>query len=185
MKFSITSLLDKEGDEFEKELLWALNILQENTGVAGLYPSDAKRADYLGTIALEWEVFPPGTADEIIAAFRKRRGGGATKGDAIMETRLKLFSSLKPIAYLTGTAKFSTYIGAQFAPNLVVFENVRYGNALYVLYDSWRDVSKRSRIDLLKGTSERFDRFVHTDGWQDRFLDHIRLEQEKRKPRKR
>ena len=113
-----------------------------------------------------------------IAAFRKRRSGRATKADTILEVRL--FSSLKPTAYLAGTTKFSAYVGAQFAPDLVVFENVKYGNALYVLYDSWRDVSKRSRLDLLRGTSENFDRFVHTDGWEDRFLDHMRSEQEKR-----
>jgi hypothetical protein len=61
---------------------------------------------------------------------------------------VRLFSSLKPTAYLAGTAKFSAYVGAQFAPDLVVFENVKYGNALYVLYDNWRDVSKRSRLDM-------------------------------------
>ena len=74
-----------------------------------------------------------------------------------MEDRLKLFASLKPSSYLVGTAQFASYIGAQFADDLVVFENAYYGDALYVLYDNWRDVSKRSRIDLLKGTSERFD----------------------------
>lgn len=185
VKFSVPTLLDKSDDGFEKELLWALNVLQENTGVAGLFASDATRQDYLTTIALEWEVFPPGTADEIIAVFRKRRSSKVTKADTIMEGRLKLFSSLKPTAYLAGTAKFSAYVGAQFASDLMVFENVRYGNALYVLYDTWREVSKRSRIDLLRGTSEKFDRFIHTDGWEDRFLDHVRAEQEKRQRKQR
>ena len=60
-------------------------MLQENTGVAGVYASDATREDYLGTIALDWEVFPPGTADEIISAFRKRRKGSTTKADGVIE----------------------------------------------------------------------------------------------------
>jgi hypothetical protein len=184
VKFSIVNPIDRDHEHFEKELLWALNVLQENVGVCGVYKSTARRQDYLNTIALSWEVFPPGTADEIIAVFRKRRGGRTTKDDAIVDDRLKLFASLKPTAYLAGTAKFSSYVGAQFAPDLVVFENVRYGNALYVLYDDWQEVSKRSRIDLLKGTSEKFDRFVHTDGWGDRFLDHIKWEIDRRKPRK-
>lgn len=183
VKFSLEDLIDSQGEGFEKELLWALNVLQENTGVAGVYSSDATRKDYLGTIALDWEVFPPGTADEIIAAFRKKRKGKATKADTIMEERLTLFSSLKPTHFLAGTAKFAAYVGAKFAEDLVVFENVQYGNALYVLYDDWRDISRRSRIDLIKGTSERFDRFVHTEGWDDRFLDHIRTELDKRKPK--
>jgi hypothetical protein len=183
VKFSVDSLFDKTDPSFEKELLWALNVLQENTGVAGVYASNATRQDYLSTIQLDWEVFPPGTADEIIGLLRKRRGKRATKADEVMEERLKLFSSLKPIAYLSGTAKFAAYIGAQFAEDLVVFENVRYGNALYVLYDDWKEISQRSRIDLLKGTSARFDRFVHSDGWEDRFLDHMKAEIGRRKPR--
>lgn len=184
VKFAIADSLERSTDGFEKELLWALNVLQENTGVAGIFPSDATRQDYLGTIALDWDIFPPGTADEIIAAIRKRRLGKSTKADAIMEQRIKLFSSLKPMAYLAGRAKFSAYVGAQFAPDLVVFENVRYGNALYVLYEDWRDVSKRSRLDLLRGTSKNFDRFVHTDGWEERFLNFIRVEQDKRNSRR-
>lgn len=184
IKFSVTSPIDKGDKAFDKELLWALNVLQENTGVAGIFPSDATRQDYLGTIALEWEVFPPGTAEEIIAIIRSRRATKVTKADTVMEERLKLFSALKPSAYLQGAAKFSSYIGAQFASDLVVFENVRYGNALYVLYDDWQEVSKRSRIDLLRGTSVRFDRFVHTDGWEDRFLDHMRSALEARSRKK-
>lgn len=185
VKFAIASMFDRKGAEFEKELLWALNVLQENTGVTGVFPSGASRKDYIDTIELDWEVFPPGTADEIIAAFRKKRRGKATKADTVMEERLKLFSSLKPTAYMSGSGKFSAYVGAQFAPDLVVFENVRYGNALYVLYDTWKDVSKRSRIDLLRGTSERFDRFPHSEGWEDRFEGHMKSELDKRRPKKR
>ncbi|MBN8913664.1 MAG: hypothetical protein J0H65_16730 [Rhizobiales bacterium] len=185
VKFSLTSLFDIEDDEFQKEFLWAINVLQENTGVTGVFASDATKEDYIGTIELNWEVFPPGTADEIISAFRKKRRGRATKADSVMEERLKLFASLKPTAYMSGAGKFSAYVGAQSSNDLVVFETVRYGNALYVLYDTWREVSKRSRIDLLRGTSERFDRFPHSEGWEDRFLEHIALEQDKRKKPKR
>jgi hypothetical protein len=185
VKFAIDAVLDKTESGFEKELLWALNVLQENTGVAGVYPSDATRIEYLGTIALDWEVFPPGNADEVIRLLRKGRTGRATKADGIMEERVRLLSSLKPTNYFTGTAKFAAYVGAQFTDDLVVFENVRYGNALYVLYDDWRDISKRSRIDLLKGTSERFDRFAHTDGWEGRFQEHIRNELDARNPKTR
>jgi len=185
VKFSIDTLFDKTEVGFEKELLWGLNVLQENTGVAGVFASEATRQDYLNTIALDWEVFPPGTADEVIRLLLKGRARRATKADAIMEERVKLFSSLKPTAYLAGTAKFAAYIGAQFANDLVVFENVRYGNALYVLYEDWKEISKRSRIDLLKGTSKSFDRFVHADGWEDRFLDNMKAEFDRRKPKRR
>lgn len=181
VKFSIDALFDKESESFERELFWAVNILQENTGVAGVYASNAARDDYLATLTVDWQFFPPGTADEVVALFRKIRKANGGKTNGVMEQRLKLFAALKPRRYIEGTQKFAAYIGAQFADDLVVFENVHYGNALYVLYDSWRDISKRSRIDLLKGTSESFDRFVHTDGWEERFSVHMRDELSKRK----
>jgi len=54
-----------------------------------------------------------------------------------------------------------------------VFENVRYGNALYVLYENWEDVSQRSRIDLLKGTSADYERIPHMDGWEQQFREAV------------
>jgi hypothetical protein len=57
---------------------------------------------------------------------------------------------------------------------------MNYGNALYVLYADWQDVSKRSRLQLLRGTTENFDRVVHTEGWEGRFESHIETELENR-----
>ena len=54
-----------------------------------------------------------------------------------------------------------------------MFENVRYGNALYVLYENWEDVSQRSRIDLLKGTSADYERIPHMDGWEQQFREAV------------
>jgi hypothetical protein len=51
---------------------------------------------------------------------------------------------------------------------------------MYVLYEDWKDVSKRSRLELLRGTTSQFDRIVHTDGWEDRFENLINSELEKR-----
>ena len=51
---------------------------------------------------------------------------------------------------------------------------MRYGNALYVLYENWGDVSQRSRIDLLKGTSADYERIPHVDGWVEQFRKAIR-----------
>ena len=63
----------------------------------------------------------------------------------IVAARLKLFAKLPVEKLIKGTNSFSSYIGALYADDLVVFENMNYGNALYVLYDDWQDVSKRSR----------------------------------------
>ena len=41
----------------------------------------------------------------------------------------------------------SHYFGAKFGENIVVFENMDYGNAIYILSDNWEEISKMSRID--------------------------------------
>ena len=108
VKFSLDAVLDRTRPDFEQELLWALNILQENCGVAGVYPSDASRDDFIGSIALDWAVFPPGTISAVVAAMR---GTGRVQDDKVnkaMADRIKLFAKLKPKAYLRGIGGFNT-----------------------------------------------------------------------------
>lgn len=186
VKFEVMRDLDAKRSDFERDLLWCLNLLQENAGVVDLFPSSATRSDFIKTISLDWEIFPPGTSVEtILKAFKKRVDGVKAGPTGPLEERIRLFSSLGADAtILKGQGSFDSYVGAKYFDDLVVFENVKYGNALYVLYEDWKDVSKRSRLDLLKGTDESFDRFVHTDGWEGRFKAHIRKELKKRgKPR--
>jgi hypothetical protein len=87
---------------------------------------------------------------------------------------------LKPKQFIQGQGGLNSYIGALFADDLVVFENVRYGNALYVVFADWPSVSKRSRIDLLRNRGAKFVRFVHSEDWADRFRAFIRAEKKKR-----
>ncbi|MGE0290437.1 MAG: hypothetical protein AB7F35_25475 [Acetobacteraceae bacterium] len=181
IKFAIDCTLDRARDDFDDELLFCLNLLQENTGAVGIYASDATRQEFIGTIALDWEIFPPGTTDEVVLAFLSSRRGKTFKPSGELASRIELFNRLEPVGILRGNGSFGSYVGAQFADDLVVFENLHYGNALYVLYDDWADISKRSRLDLLKGTTKNFDRFPHRDGWEDRFIEHMRMELRKRK----
>ena len=51
-----------------------------------------------------------------------------------MTIPLELFEQFQPIEYLKGLGGNDHYIGAKYADDLVVFENMRHGNALYVLY---------------------------------------------------
>lgn len=61
----------------------------------------------------------------------------------------------------------SAYFGAQFADDVVVFENINFGNAAYVLYEGWKEMSKLSRTELLRDENS-FDRIVHSKGWEKR-----------------
>jgi hypothetical protein len=178
--FDVDSTLDRNWDTFESRLLFHINLLQENVGAIGIFPSDATEDALIQQISLGWEVFPPGTSQALVSAFTKRHRLSPQKL-GVLQDRIELFHSLKPKHFLQGVGTFDSYVGAMFADDLVVFENLTYGNALYVLYDDWAEVSKRSRVDLLRGTSANYDRFVHRHGWKDRFKEHIREQTAKRR----
>jgi hypothetical protein len=180
VKFVVDWPVDRESEDFEHDLLFALNLLHENVGACGALPADASTGDLLATLNVEWEFFPPGTAPEIESFFRGGMKKVTPEVDAIIKERAELFRKQNPQKYIRGTGGLSRYVGALFAENPVVFENVHYGNALWVLYESWAETSKRSRINLLRLRDIPFDRFVHSDGWQDRFAEHIAIEKKKR-----
>jgi hypothetical protein len=75
---------------------------------------------------------------------------------------------LKPQCYIAGTNEFLRYFGAKFEDDFVAFENLNYGNALYVMHENWEQLSQRSRIDLLKARPRGFERVLHVAGWEDR-----------------
>lgn len=41
-----------------------------------------------------------------------------------------------------GNSMFSNYIGVMLEDDLVVFENIEYGNVIYIFYDDWDEISK-------------------------------------------
>lgn len=137
-------------------------------GATGVFASDATSEDYKATIKLDWQIFPPGTADEIITRIAgTARPGNSPDFEKHVRDRVLLFESFNPTNYIQGQGGFGSYFGAQFADDLVVFENLKYGNAVYLLYQNWDEVSRRSRLDLLRDQDAHFDRVIHKAGWED------------------
>jgi hypothetical protein len=132
-------------------------------------------------MTVDWEIFPPGTVDQIVQFFRKGIRGEGSRDEKILRERVEAFKALQPEAYIRGVGGFNRYIGAKFPEDLVVFENMRYGNALYIVYEKWEEIAKRSRIDLLRQTDAHFDRIIHAPGWQRRFEETVRREQSRQR----
>jgi hypothetical protein len=167
-KFVVDEVMDRKDKDFEADLLYALNLLQENVGNSDVFPSDATRKDYIRTVVVEWEILPPGNRDETIdKILTKYRKISPEERDRI-EDRYDFLAKFSPDAYVSGTSGFQRYFGAKFRDDLVVFENLRYGNAIYVMYQNWEKLSQKSRLELLKGTQNDFDRIVHSEKWKER-----------------
>lgn len=179
-KFSVQAPLDRAHPHFENDLLFALNLLQENVGAVSVFSAEATREDYIRTQHLDWVIFPPGEQDEVVRHLVGARALPAEKR-AVIEERVRLFHSLRPVAFLRGSGGLSSYVGAKYADDLVVFENMNHGNALYVLFDNWEEVSRRSRSDLIREAGPQIYRIVHTHGWQAIFKKLMQREKRKRR----
>lgn len=174
IKFAVEQVINRHAPDFETDLLYNLNILQENVGAADVFPSAATLAEYVQTVRVEWEILPPGNVGEIVRRMLQGKRTITDNQRAVMESRLTVMAKMKPKAYIAGTNGFLRYFGAQFEDDLVVFENLSYGNAIYVMYENWKSLSERSRVDLLKGPRLGFDRVEHHEGWEERLRNLVR-----------
>jgi hypothetical protein len=167
VKFTLSDCFDKTSPSFEEDLLFGINLLQENFGGAEVSAPDAP--GHYFTEVLDWELFLPGSVEAVLSALNV--AGRLTNPDevAVARTRLKLFEKYEPENYIKGMSGNDTYIGAKYADDLVVFESTKYGNAMYLLYVDWEDLSTRPRSELLKMAGNEVDRIVHHGAWENEF----------------
>lgn len=173
--FAIDEIFSRSAKNFEADLLFAINLLQECTGVSGVV--EAGDPDFVFSSKLNWELFPPGDLKAVSVALNT---GHRIFDKDVVHERLRLFESFEPTEYLRGLGGNDHYIGAKYADDLVAFENLKYGNALYVLYGDWETLSKQSRSELLKKRTSQFDRIIHNEGWETRFAVLMQKELQKR-----
>lgn len=166
--FEVDWVLGRTDPEFETHLLEALNLLQENVGACGVEKAGTSVAEYENSLTVSWEILPPGTKEE--AVTRIFRGRTPTEKERTsVEERYDFLKKLNPEKFVYGSSGFQRYFGALLQDDLVVFENVEYGNAVYVMFEGWADLSQRSRTELLSGRyGNNFERVLHTKGWKGR-----------------
>jgi hypothetical protein len=181
LKFTVDEVLDRRAADFGDRLLFNLNLLQENVGNHGVFESAASLNAYLKTLFVNWEILPPGERDENIAKIFRTLPSSDPQTRQQITQRYDLLARLKPERFVRGTNGLRNYFGAQFAPDLVVFENVEYGNAVYVMFEDWTSLSQKSRTELLADHSDRVVRIPHTENWQRRLVTLIKNEKRKRR----
>lgn len=180
-KFTVDEILNQKSSSFQDDLFFNLNLLQENTGNYGVYPEDADINEYLRSLYVSWEILPPGEIEQNIVRILTGIKSSDPNLRQKLTDRYKFLSSMKPRNFVQGTSRFQRYFGAQFADDLVVFENVQYGNAIYVMFQNWEELSKISRVDLLSSATQEFIRVRHTKTWKLKLRRIIQEELKKRK----
>jgi hypothetical protein len=180
-KFTIDEVLNESQAGFLDDLLVDLNLLQEIIGNHGVYPTDASLQDYLKSLYVSWEILPIGEMEENVTRILS----GIRTTDPQIRQRLmdrwQLLTSLRPRNMVYGTSGFQRYFGAQFADDLVVFENVEYGNAIYIMFEDWPELSQKTRMELLAGPADKFVRIPHQGKWKPKLQAVVRKELRKRR----
>ena len=166
MKVSVDIILDRNQQSFTDDLFFAINILQENVGDCHVYDANATTEDYLRVTKLGWEIFPQGSLDRAIEKVKDQIRNMTPEKAKRITDRAQFMDRLKPVEYFVGVGMNSKYFGAKFHNDLVAFENVDYGNAIYLLFGNWEELSKKSRSEILQRPDKDFIRIPHTRYWK-------------------
>jgi len=165
-KFSIDTLLNRSQNDFNENLLHALSLLQENVGAIDIFSSDLSAQDFLRSIQVTWEILPPGNREDNLTRILSSIHNRSDIDPRIVRERYLFLESLNPRNFVQGMGGFQRYFGAQFSDDLVVFENLASGNAIYIMQDNWRELSQKSRLELLSGNNDEFTRITHKGNWK-------------------
>ena len=177
IKVAINTILNQNHHDFRKDLFFAVNLLQEQCRDCHVFDAAVTNEELSRITTVGWDIFPPGTMDRTLSEITKRLHNPTPKRLHEIQKRTNVLNRFHPTEYILGRGMNSRYFGAKFGENIVVFENMDYGNALYILFDNWQEISQMSRIDRLKRHERDFIRIIHKDGWEKalkRQLDELK-----------
>jgi hypothetical protein len=173
LAFRVNEVLSPNAPGFEHTLLSNLNILQENVGACGVYPAEQSVSEYVRTLHVDWEILPPGTAEEAVARIFPGNSGTREERETAAD-RFAYFQSLSAVNLVYGLSGNLRYFGAILPTGMAVFENLRYGNAVYIFFSEWERLSQLSRLELLSGRQgSEVVRVPHVPGWKSKVRNII------------
>lgn len=178
-KFGIHKQFSRASANFDRELLFALNLLQETVRGVNVFATNATTQDYLGSIQVHWEILPAGERESnirlILSSFRPKSEEERAALEQRANERYDFFETLGYRHIIHGTGGMSGYMGAVVGDDVVVFEHLTPGNGIYILFADWATQSQRTKTDLLTNANEGNDyvRITHSGDWQLRVRNEI------------
>jgi hypothetical protein len=180
--FRVDRVFAKPGYDDDPELALAAGLLRENVAPPGAVCSDMSPAEWTAYRDVGWELLPPGLRGDALAREVTRRLGMRPDDERtrVAEQRLAAMMSLHPVDVYTGAGRFDRYIAFVIRDDLVVLENLSYGNAVYVMYENWQDLSRRSRLELLANPAADYTRIVHAGDWISELRETVAMSRRRR-----
>lgn len=164
--YAISDLLPNtpEGKELIKHVV---NLFLEFFGVCEIL--NKNKCPEVATAKLKranWQIIPEG---EIVWERVNQIAGNIQDPKEnvgqLQKYRFKTIIQYKPDLVYYGKGGFHGYLVFVFKrKNLVLMENMIYGNATYVFRDNWEELSKLSKAEIIKHNLQE-KRLVHREGW--------------------
>jgi len=169
LKAYVDTPLIKPSLDFNDDLLFQCNLLQENIRTCEITDSNIVDQKYTETQYVNWELLPPGEIDidNIVSKMLNPRDISNPTAREFIRERLLFFNSLGAVNYIKGSNLLSSYTGAKFPNNVVLLESFDYGNAVYIIKDNWESLSRLSRTELLTNHKKDIIRIKHTINWKN------------------
>lgn len=158
----ISETLNKESENFSKSLFIHINLLGENFGSVNVFDPNLSEEELVGNKYLGWEILPPEKGKKKIQSILSNSN---FQHKEQFEKRFKILKSLDPINYVYGFNGTYRYFGAMISKDCVVFENLQYGNAIYVMFDEWPRLSKLTKTQIQNEDDKLYRRIEHRPGW--------------------
>lgn len=164
--YAISDLLPNtpEGKELIKHVV---NLFLEIFGICEIL--NKNKCPEVATAKLKranWQIIPEG---EIVWERVNQIAGNIQDPKEnvglLQKYRFKTIIQHKPDLVYYGKGGFHGYLVFVFKKkNLVLMENMIYGNATYVFRDNWEELSKLSKAEIIKHNLQE-KRLVHREGW--------------------
>jgi hypothetical protein len=165
-KINVLEPLDRNNINFLNSLLFNINLLQENLWLSEVFSIDSTNEEYLETLFIDWDIFPPGERESDLRRIIWNSKNISNKRLKEIQNRYDFINKLKPLKIIIWKSWMREYFWAKFSDNLVVFENKDYWNALYILFDKWEELSKLSRTEIQNRPSDEYIRIFHIWDWE-------------------
>lgn len=165
----VASVLQKEENNKET-ITHVVNLFLEIFGECEFFTNDLESIIRTSIRRLNWAVLPQGEMPW--ERFKKEVEPivkNAPEGNQpVLYYRLKTVNDLKPDFRAIGIGGFHGYIVHGFTKyNIYVLESMYYGNATYVFGETWEELSKKTKAEILNERLQKA-RVIHRGGWKNK-----------------
>lgn len=157
--------LARNHPQLDRELLFSVNVLQENIG--GAYPlaENYTDDDLLSITFVAWKLLPPDLRSSDV--LRMLGGARSVQEKLALIERLEFIKQRCPEAQImAGDGGFGGYFLAKITDDCVVAEHLTPGNAIYIFDRRWMDLTRLSRRRLVDERPAGFRRLEHRGDWR-------------------